>query len=422
MDDLSQQIPSMKEHLEKRDMNLKSSEEYLGKENTAHSQCEVCEHCIEGNALNCGIYKEERKPKEVLLAQKECRFFSSTEPFVLLNQPVYGGVFGFCVGDMLGVPVDYSSREERDADPVRELRAYGTYHKPFGTWSGVTSQMLWTLRSKFRPDRMKYLLLNPGEKSGEELFNIDDTTRRVAEAMRQKSAQPLDEEALADTGNAALARVFPLAFAASVGQEHFEQILAEDAEKYASLTHPHPHSVIACILYSELAAKLSVGTERKAALEQAVSAAAQYCGKNDKYKSELAPFRRIMDGSILSARRDQIRSTGNAVDSLEAAIWAFYQSSDYEQAVLTAVNLGGNTSAIAALTGGLAGICYGYQSIPDHWIQNIREISVLEDCVSDGLSSLSRWQDNIRWKQQQSSIKLIKGDIEATLKELMGLE
>lgn len=55
---------------------------------------------------------------------------------------VYCGLFGFCVGDALGVPVEFSSREERKNDPVREMRAYGTHLQPIGTWSDDTSLML----------------------------------------------------------------------------------------------------------------------------------------------------------------------------------------------------------------------------------------------------------------------------------------
>ena len=55
---------------------------------------------------------------------------------------LYQGLFGFCVGDALGVPVEFSDRRKRKADPVREMRAYGTYHQPAGTWSDDTSLML----------------------------------------------------------------------------------------------------------------------------------------------------------------------------------------------------------------------------------------------------------------------------------------
>ena len=47
-----------------------------------------------------------------------------------------------CIGDMIGVPVEFTSRVERSIDPVKELRAYGTYHQGFGVWSDDTSLMI----------------------------------------------------------------------------------------------------------------------------------------------------------------------------------------------------------------------------------------------------------------------------------------
>lgn len=52
---------------------------------------------------------------------------------------------------------------------------------------------------------------------------------------------------------------------------------------------------------------------------------------------------------------DQMRSTGYVIDTLEAAIWVFFHTSGYREAVLKAVNLGGDTDTIAAIAGGMAG-------------------------------------------------------------------
>ena len=60
---------------------------------------------------------------------------------------VYGGILAFAVGDALGVPVEFSSREERMRSPVTGMRAYGTHQQPAGTWSDDTSMTLCTLES-----------------------------------------------------------------------------------------------------------------------------------------------------------------------------------------------------------------------------------------------------------------------------------
>ena len=64
-----------------------------------------------------------------------------------LRSRMLGGLWGSVVGDALGVPVEFSTREQRDLDPVREVRGYGTYNQPPGTWSDDSSLMLCTLLS-----------------------------------------------------------------------------------------------------------------------------------------------------------------------------------------------------------------------------------------------------------------------------------
>ncbi|MEO1374651.1 MAG: ADP-ribosylglycohydrolase family protein, partial [Cyanobacteria bacterium J06635_10] len=64
-------------------------------------------------------------------------------------------------------------------------------------------------------------------------------------------------------------------------------------------------------------------------------------------------------------------SSGYVIHTLEASLWCLLNSSSYEEAVLKAVNLGGDTDTTAAVTGGLAGIDYGVDNIPTEWIEQI---------------------------------------------------
>lgn len=57
--------------------------------------------------------------------------------------------------------------------------------------------------------------------------------------------------------------------------------------------------------------------------------------------------------------------------TLEAALWCFLNGNSYEDTVLTAVNLGMDADTTGAVTGGLAGIYYGYESIPQTWIKTL---------------------------------------------------
>ncbi len=88
------------------------------------------------------------------------------------------------------------------------------------------------------------------------------------------------------------------------------------------------------------------------------------------------PFERIT--SIAALTEDEIRSTGYVVDTLEAVLWCLTNTDGYKEAVLKAVNLGEDTDTVATLTGGLAGIIYGYDSIPKKWIRDLKGKDIIE--------------------------------------------
>jgi ADP-ribosylglycohydrolase len=60
------------------------------------------------------------------------------------SSSVVGGLVGHLVGDALGVPVEFKSRAARHHDPVTDMRGYGTYNQPPGTWSDDDSLTLGT--------------------------------------------------------------------------------------------------------------------------------------------------------------------------------------------------------------------------------------------------------------------------------------
>ena len=76
---------------------------------------------------------------------------------------------------------------------------------------------------------------------------------------------------------------------------------------------------------------------------------------------------------------DQICSHGYVVDTVEAALWCLVTTGSYRECALKAVNLGHDTDTIAAIAGGLAGLWYGYESIPEEWRTVIQHREWIED-------------------------------------------
>ncbi|GAA1313252.1 ribosylglycohydrolase [Planotetraspora silvatica] len=67
---------------------------------------------------------------------------------------------------------------------------------------------------------------------------------------------------------------------------------------------------------------------------------------------------------------DQATEFNGAVwPCLGSAVWAFRTTTSYEDALRAAVDLGGDTDTVAAVTGGLAGAYYGVDAIPARWTE-----------------------------------------------------
>lgn len=342
-------------------------------------QCETCSNYIKGNALHCRCYDAERKPKYVLFPQKECPSYENNNSINLnirddRESRLYGGLFGFCVGDVLGVPVEFSTREERLKDPIREMRAYGTYHQPFGTWSDDTSLticLIDAINHGYSVQKVAENFMNFYEKGYftpyGTVFDIGNSTREAIIRMNHE-INPINcgGRLDIDNGNGSLMRILPLAF---YGLGLSDKELIRMIEEISSLTHGHRRSKLACIIYVEFAIHIFLGHEKERALDETIMLVRNNC--LEIYSEELQHFERILNKKIFNVSKDDIKSTGYVIDTLEAVLWTFFHADSYRDTILNAINLGGDTDTIAAIAGGIAGIYYGVKDIPSAWIQCI---------------------------------------------------
>lgn len=278
---------------------------------------------------------------------------------------IYDAVMGLVVGDALGVPVEFKAR---DTFHVDDMIGYGTYNQPPGTWSDDSSLTLATMESIIRkggidPADMMNNFSVEWYYKGEftpygKVFDIGGTTEAAIRRFNS-GIEPLKcgLNHYKHNGNGSLMRILPLALMPSS---------VTDINNVSSLTHAHEISRRACRLYVGTAEQLLKG----ASLWEVIGCSGIWVKEFDRISK------------IYKVNRDEIRSTGYVVDTLEAALWCVYHTSSYRDCVLTAVNLGGDTDTIAAVAGGLAGIVYGCggeSGIPDEWIAQIAR----KDWISD---------------------------------------
>ena len=151
-------------------------------------------------------------------------------------------------------------------------------------------------------------------------------------------------------GNGCLMRTLPFSFV------YFQSpdLLGKFSRETAFLTHPDPLAAEACHFYNVLAVGLLLGEEPWSAFKKARSLLQH---------EELA--RRLDSWPSLAVQ--DLRPTGYVVDSLEAALWCFFNGENIIEAIESAVNLGGDADTVAAICGGLAGTYWGWSALPDGW-------------------------------------------------------
>ena len=271
-----------------------------------------------------------------------------------MNQSLKAAVYGLAVADALGVPYEFLARGSFEAV---EMVGYGSHQQPAGTWSDDTSLVLATcdsIREKGKIDpadmqqRFKNWLFEGAYTPDGLTFDVGNATR---EALTR--GHGLSDEY--SNGNGSLMRILPLVFTAAG---------PSDIEAVSSITHAHATSVEACLLYVDFARRLLKGQQLPEILSGLETS---------------TTYARLQ--TLAELTEDDIRSSGYVVDTLEAALWCLLTSTSYPETVLKAVNLGDDTDTVAAVAGGLAGIIYGLEGIPDNWLAQLRNKELLESCL-----------------------------------------
>ncbi|MBF2020212.1 MAG: ADP-ribosylglycohydrolase family protein [Hydrococcus sp. C42_A2020_068] len=137
-------------------------------------------------------------------------------------------------------------------------------------------------------------------------------------------------------GNGAAMRISPVGYAF----DDLETVLAK-AEEFTAITHNHPEGIKG---------------------GQSV-AAAIFLARSGKSKAEIRQYIDTQFGYDLSRHVDEIRPAYSfdvsSQGTVPQAIRAFLDSSDFEDALRTAISLGGDSDTLACITGGIAQAFYG---------------------------------------------------------------
>lgn len=305
---------------------------------------------------------------------------------------IIASIEGFTVADALGVPIEFTSRSEHTAAPLKEMVGYGSHMVPAGTWSDDSSMVFATIDSINHSNGIDYDdMMNrflewrnhAKYTATDEVFDIGISTEKALSSYLQKKTDALHSggTSIMDNGNGSLMRILPVAiYISNHNIQRHEAITI--INNVSSLTHAHEISKMGCLVYSDMINFVLRGYS----IHEAYSQIREY--SRDYYsfayscfysKETVDKYARIMNRDISKAEESAISSSGYVVSTLEAVLWVCLNAHSYEEAVVKAINLGDDTDTVGALTGGLTGAYYGKNAIPENWISKMKKRSYLEE-------------------------------------------
>lgn len=290
-----------------------------------------------------------------------------------LQQKFCGCLVGLAVGDALGAPFEgrwsVSSAEIRGAvEKMRILPYTDDTHMAIGVAESLVAcrgfngqHMAETFVHNF--EREPWRGYGPGPPRVFQRIKLGARWDRAAEGIYPGGS----------FGNGAAMRVAP------VGLFYFRdrEKLREVAYLSSQITHAHP-----------------LGKEG-AALQAYAVALAVVCGPSGSLDNFLAKLKAFVAHEIYRDRLEKVGSLlraedktevavqlGNGIEafnSVPAAIYCFLRHPDsFEEAVVEAVSLGGDTDTIASMTGAISGAWLGIEAIPGEWVEKLENKDYIE--------------------------------------------
>ncbi len=278
-----------------------------------------------------------------------------------------GALLGLSVADAVGTTVEFKPRGA--FPPVIDMLGGGPFNLKAGQWTDDTSMALCLATSLvekqgFDPlDQMQRYVrwMNHGYLSSTGVCFDIGTTTSAALRRFQSTGNPFSGSTDAQAaGNGSIMRLAPVPI---FFHSDWADVIHYSGES-SRTTHGSAECVDACRLLGSMLFKALDGQSKDEIL---------FGSHLPKSEARLfsAKIQAIANGQYRSKSIQKISGNGYVVNSLEAALWCFYKTESYREAVLMAVNLGDDADTTAAVVGQIAGAYYGEAGIPAAWLQRL---------------------------------------------------
>lgn len=286
------------------------------------------------------------------------------------HQRFKGSLIGLACGDALGTTIEF--RSPGSFEPIDSIIGGGPFNLKRGQWTDDTSMALCLAESiircegfnlKDQIERYYDWYMNGHLSCTGDCFDIGTTVRVALKRfgiMKNPYSGSKDKN---NAGNGSIMRLapVPLFYHADI-----PKVLYYSAES-SRTTHQATEAIDACKLLGILISGSIMGLSKEELLSKEFINGC--INKDDQIWAN--SIKDIALGSYKKLNPPAIQGSGYCVKSLEAALWAFYNSNNFKEGLLLAVNLGDDADTTGAVYGQLAGAFYGIDGIPNEWIEII---------------------------------------------------
>lgn len=285
-----------------------------------------------------------------------------------------GTILGLAIGDAFGSTLEFSIRDS--LPKVDDLVGGGPFNLNPGEWTDDTSMALCMAHSLIRKEFFcptDHLdLYSLWWKKG--YFSVNgrcfDIGNTVIDALNryQKTGESYPGSTDPNSaGNGSLMRLAPIALFYFSDPERCVRYCGSSSKT----THGAKEAIDACRYFGALLHGAINGEDKEQLTQKLYEPLPGIWEKEPLAQS-------IVNVATTAHKksRDEISSSGYVVDTLEAAIWAFHHASNFEDGVILAANLAGDSDTVAAIYGQLAGAYYGEAQMKPEWIKKLSSFHV----------------------------------------------
>lgn len=258
-----------------------------------------------------------------------------------------GSLWGLIVGDCLGSPIQFSGK---DSHPwIVDMVACPVFGLPPGYWTDDGSMAMCIMNS--------YATLRK--------YDLADIAKTFQRWLKDGFMSSIEGRAF-DVGGATYDSVMAFARTGSLVNGR------EESQGNGSIMRFAPSYLIA--------RKESNPTKVMHEISDLTHCSRRVREVVDRFAAILGEHmagRRTAEVSAYKTR-EEANNSGWAVSTLESALWAFNLTSNFRDALVAAVNLGGDSDTIGAVCGQIAGAYYGYSAIPKEWLAAVKDWTLVD--------------------------------------------